>query len=114
MNPADVVQKQLDSYNAHDIEAFSSCFAHDVVLGALNGAVTNVGVGSVRERYDALFTHFPQNHATLLHRVVVGNVVIDHEEIRRKPDAEPFRVAMIYTIEHGLIARADVLREEKP
>lgn len=29
-------------------------------------------------------------------------------------DAGPFRVAMIQTIEHGLSARADVLREDKP
>lgn len=113
MNPSDVVQRQLDAYNAQDLAAFTACFAHDAVLSGLNGAVTNVGAGSVRERYHDLFAQFPQNHATLLHRIVVGDVVIDHEEIRRKPDAAPFRLAMIYTIAHGLIARADVVREDR-
>lgn len=113
MSASDIVQRQLDAYNAQDIDAFCACFAENAVLGALNGAVTNVGVGSIRERYAALFAHFPQNRAKLLARVAVGDVVIDHEEIQRNPDAAPFEVAMIYTIEHGAIARADVVRTER-
>ena len=76
-----------------------------------NGPVTNKGQSSLRERYAALFTHFPENHAKVLHRAVVGNVVVDHEEITREPGQEPFYVVAIYTIAHGQIARADFVRD---
>lgn len=111
MSAAEIVQRQLDTYNAHDIDGFCACFAEDVELAGFNGPVTNKGQASLRERYSGLFSHFPQNHAEILHRAVVGNVVVDHEEITREPGKEPFYVVAIYTIEHGLIARADFVRD---
>lgn len=111
MSPAEIVQRQLDTYNAQDIDGFCACFAEDVELAGFNGPVTNVGQASLRERYSGLFTHFPQNHAKVLHRAVIGNVVVDHEEITREPGQAPFYVVAIYTIAHGQIARADFVRD---
>ncbi|WP_395647309.1 nuclear transport factor 2 family protein [Terricaulis sp.] len=111
MTPADIVQRQLDTYNAQDLDGFCACFGEDVELAGFNGPVTNRGQASLRERYGGLFKHFPQNHAKILHRAVVGNVVVDHEEIIRAPGQAPFYVVAIYTIEHGLIARADFVRD---
>jgi hypothetical protein len=39
-----------------------------------------------------------------------GNVVVDHERVRRSPEGEPFEVLAIYTIRDGKIARVDFVK----
>jgi uncharacterized protein (TIGR02246 family) len=109
VSAVDVVQRQLDAYNAQDIDAFCACFAADCMLSELNGVVTQQGTAAIRERYQTLFTTYPENHAALVNRVVVGNVVIDHEDIMRSP-SERLDAAAIYTVKDGLIARVDFVR----
>lgn len=110
MNPADIVQRQLDAYNARDIEGFMAQFAEHCVIADLNGVVTQNGKAAIRERYAALFSEFPENRARLINRIAVGDVVIDHEDITRAP-GQGFRAAAIYTVQDGLIARVDFVRE---
>lgn len=109
MSAADIVQRQLDAYNAQDLDAFCACFAADCILSELNGAMTQQGAVALRQRYETLFTTYPENHAALINRVVVGNVVIDHEDITRSP-SERINAAAIYTVKDGLIARVDFVR----
>jgi uncharacterized protein (TIGR02246 family) len=104
-----IVQAQLDAYNAQDIEAFMALFADDCIIAGLNGATTHQGASAIRERYAQLFAQYPENHATLVNRIVVGDVVVDHEDIARSPD-ERFTAAAIYTVKNGLIARVDFFR----
>lgn len=109
MSPVDIVQRQLDAYNAQNLDAFCACFAADCALADLNGDVTQDGVSAIRERYGALFSAYPENHAALVNRIVVGNIVIDHEDITRSPN-ERITAAAIYTVKDGLIARVDFVR----
>ena len=109
MTPENIVQRQLDAYNAQNLDAFCACFADDCILGELNGAVTQQGAAAIRERYKSLFATYPENHAALVNRIVVGNVVIDHEDITRSP-SERINAAAIYTVKDGLIARVDFVR----
>jgi len=109
MSAADIVQRQLDAYNAQDLDAFCACFSADCILAELNGAVTQQGAAAIRERYQTLFANYPENHAALVTRVVVGDVVVDHEDIARSP-TERINAAAIYTVKDGLIARVDFVR----
>ncbi len=113
MSPVDVVQAQLDAYNAQNIEAFCALFADDCLIGGLNGAVTCDGAAAIRERYAGLFRNHPQNRARLLNRIAVGEVVIDHEHVTRGP-GESFVAAAIYTVRSGRIVRVDFVRELEP
>jgi len=110
MTPAEIAQRQLDAYNAQDLDRFCAFFAEDVVVADYGGGETLRGMAAYRERYATLFATHPQNHVTLLGRIAIGNTVIDHEEVRRTPDAAPFHVAAIYTIADGKIARVDFVR----
>ncbi len=105
-----VVQRQLDAYNAQDLDGYCACFADDCVIADLNGAVTLDGPAAIRTRYGQLFADFPQNRARLICRIAVNNVVIDHEDVVRAPGAG-FKCAAIYTLKNGLIARVDFVRE---
>ncbi len=111
MTPSELVQAQLDAYNAQALDAFMACFAADAVLADLNGAVTESGAPAIRARYAALFANHPTNRARLVHRIAVGPVVIDHEDISRGSDGPSFRAAAIYTVQAGRIVRVDFVRE---
>ena len=110
LNPADIVQGQLDAYNAQDLDAFCGFYAEDAVLGAYNGEIATRGLAAIRERHAKLFAEFPQNRAELLGRIVVGAHVIDHEQVLRAPGGESFQVAPIYTLAGGKIARVDFVK----
>jgi uncharacterized protein (TIGR02246 family) len=110
MSPADVVQRQVETYNAQDLNAFCKCFAEDCVIADLNGAVTQSGLAQIRERYRALFAQYPGNRAEVVHRMTVGDVVIDHEIVERSPELRIEAIA-IYTVRDGLISRVDFVRE---
>jgi uncharacterized protein (TIGR02246 family) len=107
---ADLIQRQLDAYNAQDISAFLACYADDAELATLNGGVNQKGLDAVRRRHEDLFAQFPQNRAKLVNRIDLGTTVIDHEAVERSPGGETFEVAAIYTIRHGKIARVDFAR----
>lgn len=102
-----LVQRQLDTYNARDLEAFLDCYADDCIIGDLNGAITQDGKAVIRERYTAMFAKFPENKALLVNRIALGNTVVDHEDVIRAPGGERFFAIAIYTIAGGKIARVD-------
>jgi hypothetical protein len=110
MTPEEIAQGQLDAYNAQDLDAYMAFFADDCVVADLNGPVTMNGAAEMRERYAAMFARYPHNRAELVQRIVVGETVIDHEDVAREPGGERFRVAAIYSIRSGKIARIDFVR----
>jgi hypothetical protein len=110
LKPTDAVEGQFVAYNAQDLEAFCAFYGDDAVLGGFNEAPHTEGLAAIRVRHEKLFAEFPQNKAVLLHRLVVGDTVIDHERVFRSPEAAPFEVAAIYTIADGKIARVDFVK----
>jgi len=110
VTPRDVVQAQLDAYNAQDLDRFCTYYAPDCIIADLNGAVTQNGLAEIRARYEKAWAQYPQNKTVALSRIVVGSTVIDHERVTRAPGGEEFEVAAIYTIRDGLIARVDFAR----
>jgi hypothetical protein len=107
---SELIQRQLDAYNAQDVAAFLECYADDAVLGALNGEATQTGLDAIRARHEEMFFQFPKNQAKLLNRIDLGSVVIDHEDVSRGPGGDRFQVAAIYTIRDGKIARVNFAR----
>lgn len=110
LSNSDLVTGQLDAYNAQDLEGFCAFYADDAVLADFNGAITAQGLEAIRARHAKLFADFPQNKAVRTNRIEVGQIVIDHEDVFRSPDATPFQVAAIYTIAGGKIARVDFVK----
>lgn len=108
--PADVVQAQLDAYNAQDLDLFCSLYAEDCIIADLNGAVTQTGREAVRARYAQTWSQYPLNKAKAVNRIAFGNTVVDHEQVERAPGGERLEVIVVYTVRDGLIARADFAR----
>ena len=107
MSNADIAQKQLDAYNAQDLDAYASFFAEDCVVSGLNGTPSENSRAAIKARYAKAFAQFPQNKAKLKNRITVGNTVVDHELVIREPGGEQFEIIAIYTFRDGQIARVD-------
>ena len=103
----DIAQKQLDAYNAQDLDDYVSFFASDFVISGLNGTPTETSRDAIKARYAKAFAQFPQNKAELKNRIAVGNTVVDHELVIRSPGGEQFEIIAIYSFRDGLIARVD-------
>ncbi|MES2692350.1 MAG: nuclear transport factor 2 family protein [Verrucomicrobiota bacterium] len=107
MHPAVVVQRQLDAYNARDVEAIVATYADDAQQFEHPATLIATGAAELRQRFTARFAE-PNLHATLLHRAVMGDVVIDHERVQRTfPEgAGTIELVAIYEVKSGRIARA--------
>lgn len=99
-------QRQLDAYNTHDIDAFAACYTEDVQWFNLRtGELLGQGRATLHADYGAMFTAWPNVHATLTSRSVVGPVAFDREVVTGR-GADPLHAMAVYDVnEHGLIAK---------
>jgi hypothetical protein len=109
-SPEAVVQRQLDAYNARDIDALMTIYAADAQMFEHPAKLLASGSAALRERFLARFKE-PNLYAQLLKRVVMGNTVIDHERVTRTFPEGPGTVelVMIYKVENEKIAKAWVI-----
>ena len=105
--PAEIVQKQLDAYNAKDIEALLSTYAHNAQQFELHGGLLATGHDELRTRMTTRFAE-PDLHARLLNRAVMGHIVVDHEVVTRNfPEGRgTIEMLCIYEIAGETIHRA--------
>ncbi|KJV09334.1 steroid delta-isomerase [Elstera litoralis] len=101
------VQKQLEAYNARDIDAFMEWWAEDCQCFLFPSQLIAQGTLEIRARYVARFEE-PNLHAEILARMIVGNLVIDHEHITRTFPNGPGEIDTIamYEIDDGKIVKA--------
>jgi hypothetical protein len=105
MTPEQIVQRQLEAYNAHDLDAFCDTYAEDVEIILLpDPAPALRGRDALRAFYACQRFNLPALHATIRQRMVLGNKVIDHEHVTGL-DTQPREVVAIYEVIDGLIAR---------
>ncbi len=102
-----IAQKQLEAYNAQELDTYVSYFTEDCIVSNLNGTPTETSRDAIKARYAKAFATFPQNKAELKNRITVGDTVIDHELVIRAPGGEQFEIIAIYSFRDGLIARVD-------
>ena len=106
-DPESVVQRQLDAYNARDIDALMATYAQDAQIFEHPATLLADGAAQIRER-QAVRLREPNLHAALVQRMVMGNLVIDHEKVTRTFPEGTGRIEMvaIYEVRQGKIARA--------
>ncbi|MFK7930751.1 MAG: nuclear transport factor 2 family protein [Myxococcota bacterium] len=99
----DLAQRQLDAYNAGDIDAFVACYAQDVRIWDLHtNAITLQGRPAMRERYGALFERCPDLHAELVGRLSLGATAVDQERVTGM-GADVVHAIATYEVRDGLI-----------
>lgn len=101
------VDQQLKAYNARDIDAFMLWWADDCQYYAWPSTLLADGAQAIRARHVERFQE-PDLHGKLLHRIVLGQMVIDHETVTRNfPEGKgEVDVVCIYEVAQGKIAKA--------
>jgi len=103
--PEEPVQRQLDAYNARDLERFLAEYTDDVQVFRPPGAEPVLsGKKAFAEHYAKNRFTLPNLHARLVNRIVSGQIVVDHEEITGLPQGKLAAVA-VYEVVDGRIRR---------
>jgi hypothetical protein len=98
LESAAFVQRQLEAYNARDLETFVSVYTDDVVVYRLPQTIPFLnGKQALTEHYRKNRFNLPGLHAELVNRMVFGNKVIDHERVHGVHE-KPMDVAAIYEV----------------
>jgi hypothetical protein len=105
--PEHVVQRQLDAYNARDLDAWVCTYAPDARQFEYPDTLLARGREEIRSRAVSRFAE-PNLHARLLRRVVLGEMVIDYESVTRTFPEGPGRIELIcmYQVRAGAIVTA--------
>ncbi len=100
-----VVQQQLDAYNQRDLESYLVLFSEDIkIYRPPDQEPTLSGKQALAEFYANERFNRINLHAELINRMVIGNTVIDHEQITGVT-TQPMEMAAVYAVDDGLITR---------
>lgn len=103
-----IVQRNLDAYNARDIEAFMKDYADDIKLYAYPNTLQTEGKEAMRKGYENWFDSVPDLSAFIKKRIVIGNKVIDEEQVTA--NGQIFNAVAIYEIENGKISKVTFIQ----
>ncbi|NRA93801.1 MAG: nuclear transport factor 2 family protein [Psychroserpens sp.] len=103
-----IVQRNLDAYNARDIDAFMADYADDVKLYAYPNTLRTEGKEAMRKSYKEWFDRTPDLNAFIKNRIVYGNKVIDEEQVTA--NGQIFNAVAIYEVENGKIVKVTFMQ----
>lgn len=106
-SPEQVVQRQLDAFNAKDLAALMATYAENAEQFEHPSKLLASGAAEIRPRFEARLKE-PNLHAQLVKRMVCGNTVIDQEIVMRTFPEGTGRIELvaIYEVKDDKIAKA--------
>lgn len=112
MSPEEIVQKQLNAYNNRDIDTFVACHHPHAQLYTFSENEPFVqGQEQIRATYSEIFKTSPTLFSKLINRIVMGNKVIDHEEITGRKGVDVLELIAIYEVDETTITKAHFIRK---
>ena len=111
LSPTRTVERQIELFNAHDLEGFLALFADDLEVFTIPGASVSTGKARLRELYTERFKANPDLHASAEAQMVSGDFVIQKEKIKGRAGKEALVAVSIYQVKAGKILRMWSLRD---
>jgi hypothetical protein len=111
LSPAAAVEKQIERFNAHDLEGFLALFAEELEVSELPGSGAPTGKARLRELYAGRFKANPDLHASAEAQMLSGGFVIQKERISGRAGKGALEAITIYQVKEGKIVRMWGLRE---
>ncbi|MFI0430538.1 hypothetical protein [Mariniflexile sp. HMF6888] len=103
MKPEDLIDKQLEFYNKNLLDLFCNTYSDNIEIFDLkSGKVILSGKKELYEKYDFRF-NVQKVQTKIINRIIIGNSVIDQEEVSGIKENEIVKAVAIYEIENDLI-----------
>jgi imidazolonepropionase-like amidohydrolase len=100
---ADVVQRQVNAFNAHNLDALLATYAEDVKLYDFPDQLLATGRAALRAHYEKQLGPDSKAHWEIRKRLVAGNVIIDEVRWTGRADGKNSEGVGIYQVRNGLI-----------
>jgi hypothetical protein len=101
--PEMLVQRQLNAYNARNLEAFLDTYSDDIEIYNFPHELASKGKDVMRKRYGDMFGNLKRLHCKIVDRIVLNDTVIDHEYVNK--DDKIVQAIAIYEVKDGKIVR---------
>ena len=105
-SPSEIVQQQLDDYNAQNLEAFLGNYSTEIEIFIYPNTLVTKGLKDMRIGYEKLFEENPERNVEIVSRTVLGNFVIDKEKITGNKDGKEMYAIAIFEVKNELICKA--------
>ncbi len=100
---SNVVQRNIDAYNAHDARALAETFTPDAQFIQHPGILIYDGKEAIYKGYADSFRKNKNAHCQVLHRSLLGARIVDEAEFTGLGKL-PVKGIIIYELRNGLIA----------
>ena len=107
----DVVQQQVNAYNARDIEAFLATYSPGCKIYYHPDTLYCSGLEEIKQRCQPLFESNPNLHVETINRIVMGSFVINREKVTGLANNQIYNTAAVYKVQDGLIQEVWIIRE---
>lgn len=108
-SPEALAQRQLNAYNARNLQAFLDCYHEEVEIFRFPETLLSKGKTAMAESYGPMFENTPSLHCELVHRTIIGDKVIDEESVDFG-GTEKLQAIAIYEFQDGLIKRVTFIQ----
>lgn len=109
--PEDVVQQQVNAYNARDIEALMATYSPGIKIYYHPDTLFCSGLEELKQRSQAFFDSNPNLHVETINRIVMGSFVITRDKLTGLANNQVYNSASIYKVQDGLIRQVWMIRE---
>ena len=106
--PEQIVQRQVNAYNARNIDAFVDTYADDIEIFNFPEVSSMKGKEMLRSQFTQMFEQVPNLYCEIKNRIVLGNKVVDREHVRFGESYSD--VIAIYEVNDGKITKVTFLR----
>jgi imidazolonepropionase-like amidohydrolase len=106
-SPEAIVQRQLNAYNARNYQAFIATYSDDIELYNFPDKLIGKGMDALKS-YEGFFARTPNLYCEIKKRIVLGNKVIDHENVRM--GTSTINAVAVYEIKNGKISKVTFIR----
>jgi hypothetical protein len=105
MAAVDVVQRQVEAYNARDLDRFVASYSDTIVIFRMPSTEPVIsGKIELAKFYAEQRFNLSGLRAEIVNRIVLGNKVIDHERVWGVRQG-PIEIAAVYEVAGKLIKR---------
>ena len=107
-----LIQRQMDAYNAHDAQAYTACFTPDAQFIRHPGITALSGRDEIYKNFAKFFREHKSAKISVIYRAELGPTTVIEHQMTEGVDKTPLPGLVIYKVQNGLIAAVWIVPAE--